>query len=261
MAEELLNNGSLRYFLSSRLTQDALENIFSIVRSRGSLIPSALQAIRAVRMITIAQFTREIKQGNYSKDNDLCHLDFLKSPIKVENTYVKESKDSEVELVSFLLNEIEKEALDHFTGAVNFKCLRYACEQCKEFIINEERVGSIKTMEGDHGGYTYPSEAVVLAGHKIELICKNYMDKMLKENNILEKLSEKVIKAVKGIFLIECTCKYVREFCTLFIRSRLYFNIKIKNAEREKELRWKKRSAGVVFASKTATSVKKKKII
>lgn len=52
LAEELLNNGSLRFFLSFRLTQDALENIFSIVRSRGSLFPSALQAIRAVRMIT-----------------------------------------------------------------------------------------------------------------------------------------------------------------------------------------------------------------
>lgn len=72
-------------------------------------------------------------------------------------------------------------------------------------------------MEGDHGGYTYPSEGVILAGHKIELICKNYMDKMLQEKNIIEKLTEKAINAVQGVFLIECSCRYLREFCTLFI--------------------------------------------
>lgn len=93
LAEELLNNRSLQYFLCSRLTQDAPENIFSLVRSRGSLVPSALQALRVVRLITIAQFTKDVKGGNYLNDNDSHYLDFLQSPVKIQRIRMEESKD------------------------------------------------------------------------------------------------------------------------------------------------------------------------
>lgn len=110
--------------------------------------------------------------------------------MKIQNIHIKEPKNSEVKLIPFPLNTMEEEALDHFISAVNFKCFDYACEICKTFIVNQERVESIKIMD-DHGGYTYLSEGVILADHKIELVCKNYMDEMLQEKNI-KKIQLKV---------------------------------------------------------------------
>lgn len=44
-------------------------------------------------MITIAQFIRDVKKGNYSKNDDLYYLYFLKSPMKIQNIHIEEPKN------------------------------------------------------------------------------------------------------------------------------------------------------------------------
>lgn len=74
IAKESLERG-YKFILLHRFTQDALENIFSQIRRKTSKAPSALQCIRALKSITIAQFISEIKNTMYLTESDAFLLE------------------------------------------------------------------------------------------------------------------------------------------------------------------------------------------
>lgn len=81
----LLFINGYNYFLTSRLNQDAIENLFSTVRRHGNINPTALEAKRCLRLITICQFidTQKTKK-NYNDDNDKHYIEFFSLKEKKE---------------------------------------------------------------------------------------------------------------------------------------------------------------------------------
>lgn len=67
LTEYLLSERNFKYVLTSRFTQDCVENLFSQIRSK-NVIPDALQFMRDIKVISIAMYMREIKTGNYEDD-------------------------------------------------------------------------------------------------------------------------------------------------------------------------------------------------
>lgn len=67
LSETLISKNILHFFMASRLTQDALENIFSRVRFKGTVHPSPLQALRAVRLISIASLQKKYQRVTMPK--------------------------------------------------------------------------------------------------------------------------------------------------------------------------------------------------
>jgi hypothetical protein len=68
---ELCNNlldSTLDFLLTSRLTQDCLENLFSVVRSKNP-IPTPREFKYALKIICAAQYLKEVKSGNYHLDD------------------------------------------------------------------------------------------------------------------------------------------------------------------------------------------------
>jgi hypothetical protein len=74
LTNNLFSEG-FHFFLPGRLTQDALENTLSQIRRRSGSKPTALQAKRALRLISISQYISDIENTNYSSDTDFHLLD------------------------------------------------------------------------------------------------------------------------------------------------------------------------------------------
>lgn len=81
--EELLGAG-YHFLLTSRLTQDCLENLFSVVRLKNP-IPSPLELKFALKIISISQFLKPLgaTHGSYQDDDRDFADDFLSQPLKL----------------------------------------------------------------------------------------------------------------------------------------------------------------------------------
>lgn len=71
----LLSNG-FTFFLPLRLTQDCLENLFSMIRLK-NVIPNALQFKNNLKLISISQFMKTICKNNYHEDDHQFLSEFL----------------------------------------------------------------------------------------------------------------------------------------------------------------------------------------
>lgn len=75
LQEVYLKNYGFNFFFLSRLSQDALENFFSVVRQKHP-IPRALEFKVALRLITLSTFFTPVSSGNY-EINDCNYLNEL----------------------------------------------------------------------------------------------------------------------------------------------------------------------------------------
>ncbi|KAM7287684.1 uncharacterized protein ISCGN_031375 [Ixodes scapularis] len=71
-----LTQNNFKYLFLSRLTQDALENLFSVIRQKNAT-PRPLQFKTALRTITLSQFFQPCRTGNYEMDDAEYLADFI----------------------------------------------------------------------------------------------------------------------------------------------------------------------------------------
>ncbi|KAL5246115.1 hypothetical protein ACI65C_013523 [Semiaphis heraclei] len=76
ICETLFNNG-FDFVLCHRLTQDAIENIFSQIRRKAGATPTAFQCLQALKLISTSQFLSDVDRSNYCNDNDIFLIDFF----------------------------------------------------------------------------------------------------------------------------------------------------------------------------------------
>lgn len=93
VAEFLFKNG-FDFILGHQFTQDVTENIFSQIRRKAGSIPTALKALRGIRLISVLLFVSEVKRNNYMHDSDEFLLGFC-----------KEKKKYILETASFYINQ------------------------------------------------------------------------------------------------------------------------------------------------------------
>jgi hypothetical protein len=156
MTYTYINKGNLKYLMLGRFTQDALENLFSNVRSRNP-VPNAKEFKIALRLMSLSQFFSPPKHGSYGVSEQL--LEFFKSN---ENTTEKIDdeigcEESELELIDFnanddtLISQSEIQSLYYLLGSIllkiknNFK----SCNDCLSSVItnNVDDDDSIKDLK------------------------------------------------------------------------------------------------------------------
>lgn len=76
--EEYLNKHGYTYVMGGRLTQDALENLFSVVRSR-TPVPGPHDFKVSLRLITLSQYECQIVRGNYQADTRSHLVNYCKN--------------------------------------------------------------------------------------------------------------------------------------------------------------------------------------
>ncbi|KAL1417665.1 hypothetical protein MTO96_026662 [Rhipicephalus appendiculatus] len=128
LAEELLNLRGYKYHLTSRLIQDCLENIFSIVRMKKP-VPSAYDVKSALKLICVGQFLHTPKSSSYDSDDGL-HLAELLGPSLGKS--LKEFRDDEDHLENLLLDEVSSVECDilAYVGGFLLEAIIKAIGEC-----------------------------------------------------------------------------------------------------------------------------------
>lgn len=135
LAEDLLNEQP--YFLTSRVTQDCLENLFSCVRYKNPN-PTAREFKSALKAISIAQYFKPSKHGSYEEDD----RQFLGSLLPADvNVAIDENScpDSEFSFNQFerSISSDEEAALYYIAGYCmqSLVKLNQVCQQCVQPLL------------------------------------------------------------------------------------------------------------------------------
>jgi len=76
LSQEVMSTHKLQFFLTGRLSQDPVENLFSQARGQGIMHPSCSVFRQALRLITVAQYLQVIKGSAYEEDGCTYLIDY-----------------------------------------------------------------------------------------------------------------------------------------------------------------------------------------
>lgn len=74
--EEFLSVKNYKFLLTSRFSQDCLENFFYMIRSK-QVIPNASQFKNNLKSVCVSQFLKDVSKSNYDEDDRRFLVDFL----------------------------------------------------------------------------------------------------------------------------------------------------------------------------------------
>lgn len=130
LQSELLSRGH-SFVLTSRFSQDCLENLFGCIRIKNP-VPTALQFKQALKCITVAQFLKCPSHSSYEEDDRAFLAEFLDQPsVTKPKTTQLEIKMEDVPSFSGLV-DAERSSLHDVAGYCVNKVLkrRKTCSHC-----------------------------------------------------------------------------------------------------------------------------------
>ena len=210
----LVASGSYNYLLTSRLTQDALENLFSQIRGRGNSHPSPVHFRHCLRLISISQFLAVPKRSSYSVSECDFAISLLKSTSKVMqiSSDAANSRSSESEgqhlpqsAIAIQQTSSEKNALSYLTGwlAFKLKVKLKSCNECVSFLISsntedrslpQNQLIAIKS----YGWLTFPSKSLQRIVLEAESIFQHHKAECLTSSNALKLLLDNSASLLNG---------------------------------------------------------------
>jgi len=126
--------------LTARLTQDCVENLFSCVRSKNP-VPTARECKYALKQITVAQYLKPTKSGNYEQDDREFLDDLLPEKIIPPVPEAKVLLDDITVLSSCAaISAYEKDVIYYLAGycVQSLSKLNQICNTCKVSIKHNE---------------------------------------------------------------------------------------------------------------------------
>jgi hypothetical protein len=131
LQEELLDLG-FTFILTSRFTQDALENLFSLLRDK-SPTPTAIEVKNNLRIIVLCQFMKEKSASNYQFDDSEYLLDFIEE-LKEEKKNSKKTEDAtDEQFLRFLTYDLTNfDFIDHEQVDILFYIYGYILADIKK---------------------------------------------------------------------------------------------------------------------------------
>lgn len=134
-----LNQDKHLFLLTSRFSQDCLENLFSCVRLKCP-IPSALQFKQNLKLITVSQYLKPSGSSSYDADDSIYLAEFLEPRPKQSDTGEStELTFGERDVSSFEIPDGEKAPLYYIAGYCISKFTDVAdCTACREFVQNSQ---------------------------------------------------------------------------------------------------------------------------
>lgn len=141
----LVANGDMCYLMSGRLTQDALENLFSQVRGFGNTHPKPIQFRAALKLITLGQLMDVPASCSYDDDETPHLLSFLKDHVPSDDIGHIEREvtalDALLGVASPTLDVCEGNGLYYIVGWTLFKEIQgLSCDKCKNAFMNQSTV-------------------------------------------------------------------------------------------------------------------------
>ncbi len=207
LAKDLLEKENFGFFLTSRLSQDSLENTFSMIRNKNP-VPTAREFKYNLRAICAAQYLKEKKSSSYEFDDSTYLVNCLGN---IEKDKSRNGVDDEVEefAQTFALNHettslememSEKSSLYYFSGYIVQSVLKKqrSCETCvKEFADNSndsvetdvQKLQNLRAFKKD-SLLTCSEKAYNELFLKAESLIRSYDEKeLLRQKDVIKKLT------------------------------------------------------------------------
>lgn len=184
LQKNILTDLGYPYLYTSRFTQDCVENLFSVVRSKQRR-PTPLQFKSHLRTITLSQYMLEVKNSSYSLDDREYlsgFMDHLKSIDNQQQPNSSKAAPSAGKLLDFskvevstmakqLLSAIgnaEANAVFHVCGYMigSISKTSTTCSLCRQGCVTpapfDKNFGRFSALmaEGKGKSHTYPSEKI-----------------------------------------------------------------------------------------------------
>ncbi len=236
--EEMLTRGH-RFVLTSRFTQDCLENTFSCVRSKNP-IPTPVEFHHALRIISVGQFLTTIRSGNYQEDDSSFLADFLDTVEKNVTPSVRVEQLMVENRTAPDLTKTEKCILLHLAGYIVHKLIRFAsiCGKCKTATqhTDDNPAGDnsilVNLKEFKAGALCRPSQEAYDLTQQIEKLFRtktsSYLMELPNAVDVLEKEAQSLSSR------LPTCCEVQEKISKRFIRLRLRIEAK-KNKEWQKK--------------------------
>ena len=259
LSKLLLTECGFTYFIPGRLTSDAMENEFSIVR-KGRPKPNVLEFANAYRESTLCQFFEPIYSGNYDIDDhdERYKLDFLSGKKKKSDETDKPmlkwyQEDNPREVVEDSdTQRIEKCVFHNECGyMVNKINEKLKCERCKSVLccnspcMPEHEFTRLKEYSVDQYHMTYLTPTTTSFFNKCEEIFLEREPHFSKCSKICKSLKELYLEATPDL---PSECHPLRDIlCGVFAITRLNMYVKIR-----------RKSLKDAEAAKTAAALERK---
>jgi len=232
ICDYLLDNG-YDFVLLSRFSQDALENVFSQVRRKCGMTPTVLNCRRALKLITLSQFSSDIKHTNYASDSDLFLIEFFSKKGKLNDSsidmngaavpffVVSKCSNADEGILDFAepfptieefenYSNIDAELVCHIAGsATNAVLKKVICDECRSFLNDNTTPKYTRYVRRlSKGGLKLPNSTVLTFVLNIEIIYQKYRSYIL-HNGGHESLIQKIVQDMELEFpTCPCNVKY-----------------------------------------------------
>lgn len=257
---EMKKRFNISYIMTAKLNQDALENLFSVIRARGggNDHPSPLECLRRLRVIILGKNIQSVSAGQSTKDGgeeEFAIMDILRS-LKSNKSetpgpghdHMLDDEGAEDEVCSEEVEAIENaeasssnfntddDGLEYIAGATarKFKDKHpYAGNFTYQTRDEYVQLGHFHLLDHDyvypksyvdhlsHGGLFKPSNQWLGEAKQIDILFKNYhKDKISKERNVVANVSRKVNQKYPSIPI---------DLVNYFVRLRTYIRISTLN--------------------------------
>lgn len=257
LQECLLNEEGLEFILCSRFSQDALENLFSLVRSK-SPTPNSREFKFYLRAIALAQFMTEKKNSNYQHDEGEFLADFLdvRKLSKSQPTTTLLLFDDVLTTMS-PLHQTESDILEYVSGWVIERVFKLckSCEGCEtEWVsptVPENACNFIKYKDYTGKSLVYPSEwAMEQVFRPAEILFRQGLTQgLMQKGNQIHSLKESYGSVNNPVCLATCDHNLLPKMLSRFFRLRIRSNCRQEKEKADRNN--KKRRSGQGMASKS----------
>lgn len=148
--QHLVVEGELKFIMSGRFSQDALENIFSQIRSKGNMHPKPVQFRWSLRLVCLAQFMAVPSTSSYEVDDTPHLINFITAnkkdmlSRKEDEILLEEFEEPNILCIlghaaSSSMDVVEANGLYYVAGWSVFKELKKVkCMKCNKAFSAEE---------------------------------------------------------------------------------------------------------------------------
>ncbi len=239
LQRDLLEEEGFEFFLTSRISQDSLENTFSMIRIKNPT-PTPKEFKYNLRAIAAAQYMKDKKTSNYDHDEALYLVDCLGSNLdaQLEKNGVDETEEfvrtftQKLESgIQISIDNTEEQSLYYFCGYVVLSTQKNTtvCRTCLDkFEPKEEEdfsgKGLVKLREFKDGALFHCSQKAFYEFFvPAEGLIRSFEQKeLLKTRNVHEKLMT-AFQKIKPDYSAICQHDLENQILKKFFRARLHF--------------------------------------
>lgn len=208
LSDELSAHG-LDFLLTSRMTQDCLENLFSTVRLK-SAVPSAVEFRNSLKIVTVAQFLKTAKNSSYSVDDSSYLGNYLE---KIETQPEDSAYEEIVVSNADSLEELDKAELNvvYYLAGWSLKVVDKSCDACRLATISDSPVPALsvesaltKLKEYKTDILCHPTATTFDMISDIEKIFKVWRGEIIRIPNVKTFLLSKMSSAIQKYPSLSC---------------------------------------------------------